>query len=75
MAEGVFALILGIASVAAGVRGLMRGRLLLTPPRGIPYRLGEQELRGTSAKIGSVLAILIGVGLAVYGVTLIRSRR
>lgn len=74
MAEGVFALVLGIGSVVAGVRGLMRGRLLLTPPRGIPYRPGERELRGSSAKVGSIVAVLLGIGLIVYGVILIRRK-
>lgn len=68
MGELLFVVVLGGASVLAGIRGLTRGKLTLTPPRGVPYPPGRRELTGRAAIAGSIAAILIGcivIALAV----------
>jgi len=68
MSELIFVLLLGCASIASGVRGLFRGTLRLTPPRGVPNPPGHRELTGRAAIAGSIAAILIGAGLIMIAI-------
>lgn len=68
MAELMFVLLLGFGSIVSGVRGLRRGTLGLTPPRGVPNPPGHRELTGRTAIAGSIAAILIGVGLIIVAI-------
>lgn len=73
MLELVFVALLGGASVIAGIRGLVRGRLRLTPPRGVAASLEDRELTGRKAVVGSLAAIVVGCCVILLGVVRYRS--
>jgi hypothetical protein len=56
----------GVVFVLAGVRGYRRGRVVLSPTRGIDYPGGSPEVRGRRAVLYAAYGIVAGVALIVY---------